>query len=82
MTTAAVGPCPTCGCGLYREFGPCEGQEKDELRKLRHELHKQREELRELQAQFADACINQDGLGDFIQTADGIFLIRGWGFAT
>jgi hypothetical protein len=75
-------PCPTCACELYRETQPCEGHEKDQVRKLRAELRKQREELRELQAQFADACIKQDGLGDFIQTPDGIFLIRGWGFAT
>jgi len=78
----AMSPCPTCGCGLYLESGPCEGHAKNELRKLRAELHKQREQLRELQAQLADAYIKEEGLGDFIQTADGIFLIRGWGFAT
>jgi DNA repair exonuclease SbcCD ATPase subunit len=84
MTTTAVvitatSPCPTCGCELYRESGPCEGHAKDELRRLREELRKQREELRELQALLADAYILQDGLGNFIQTPDGIFIIRGWG---
>ncbi len=68
--------CPTCGCELYRESGPCEGHGKEELRKLR-------EELREVHAQLADAYILQDGpLGSFIETPDGIFLIRGWGFAS
>ena len=72
----ATSPCPTCGCELYRESGPCEGHEKDELRKLR-------EELREVHAELADAYILQDGpLGNFIETPDGIFLIRGWGFAS
>jgi DNA repair exonuclease SbcCD ATPase subunit len=79
----ATSPCPTCGCELYRESGPCEGHEKDELRKLREELRKLREKLREVHAQLADAYILQDGpLGNFIETPDGIFLIRGWGFAS
>lgn len=82
-------PCPSCGCERYRESGPCEGHGKDELRKLRDQLRKQREELleqreelRELLAQLADAYVKQDGLGNFIQTTDGIFLIRGWGFSS
>jgi DNA repair exonuclease SbcCD ATPase subunit len=82
-------PCASCGCERNRESGPCEGHGKDELRTLRDELRKQRkelleqrEEVRELLAQLADAYIKQDGLGNFIQTPDGIFLIRGWGFSS
>jgi len=75
-------PCPTCGCELYRESGPCEGHGKDELRKQRDELCKLRGELRELHAQLAEAYVKQDGLGTYLQTPDGIFLIRGWGFAS
>ena len=71
-----------CGCELHRESGPWEGHGKDELRKLRDELRKQREELRELHAELADAYIRHDGLGNFIQTQDGIFLIRGWGYTS
>ena len=63
---------PCASCGTLR----------DELRKQREELLEQREEVRELLAQLADAYIRQDGLGNFIQTPDGIFLIRGWGFSS
>jgi len=78
----ANAPCPACGCEHSGESGPSEGHGKDELLKLREELRKLRAELRALHVQLADAYIKQDGLGTYIETGDGIFLIRGLGFPT